>query len=195
MNKMKLLLAGLLSIVMVSVQAQTNWKLDRTHSTLRFSVSHMVVSEAEGTFKVFNGTVSHTKADFSDAKISFNVDVNSISTDNEGRDKHLKSDEFFGAEKYPTITFESTSMQPVGGNKYKLTGNLTVRDVTKPVVFDVTYGGVINGQRGKKAGFVATTKINRQDYNLKWSRTVEAGGLTVGNDVDITVKVEMDEVK
>lgn len=195
MKKMNLLLAGLVSLAFMDAQAQTNWKLDKVHSSIRFSVSHMVVSESEGTFKAFDGTVSNTKADFSDAKINFTIDVNSIATENEGRDKHLKSDDFFNAEKYPTIKFESTSLKPLGGNKYKLTGNMTVRDVTKPVEFDVTYGGVINTQRGRKAGFKATTTINRQDFNLKWSRTVEAGGLAVGNDVEVVIKVELDEVK
>jgi polyisoprenoid-binding protein YceI len=195
MRKMKLLLAGMLSLAFLGTQAQTNWKLDKVHSSIRFSVSHMVVSESEGTFKSFDGTVSNTKADFSDAKISFTIDVNSIATESEGRDKHLRSDDFFSAEKYPTIKFESTSLTPVSGNNYKLKGNMTVRDVTKPVEFNVVYGGTINTQRGRKAGFKATTTINRQDFNLKWSRTVEAGGLAVGNDVEVVIKVELDEVK
>lgn len=173
----------------------TRWALDKLHSTVRFSVSHMVVSEAEGTFKLFDGSMEHTKEDFSDAKIVFSIDVNSINTDNEKRDAHLKSDDFFNASKFPQIKFESTSFVPQGDNKYKLTGNLTVRDVTKPVVFDVIYGGTIKTQRGNKCGFKATTSINRLDYNLKWSKTLESGGLMLGHDVAITVKVELDEVK
>ena len=179
----------------VGAQAPAKWKVDKAHSTIRFSVAHMVVSEAEGTFKVFDGTVEHTKADLSDAKINFSVDINSINTDNENRDKHLKSDDFFNAEKFPTATFVSTGFKPKGNNKYELTGNLTIRDITKPVTFDVTFGGVLNGQRGKKAGFKATTTIDRFAYGLKWSRTVEAGGLAVGQNVELTVKLEMDEVK
>ncbi len=173
----------------------TKWVLDKVHSTVRFSVSHMVVSEAEGTFKLFDGSMENSKEDFSDAKVSFTIDAGSISTDNENRDKHLKSDDFFNTEKYPQIKFESTSFSPQGGNKYKLMGNLTVRDVTKPVTFDVVYGGTIKTQKGNKCGFKATTVINRIDYNLKWSKTVEAGGLAVGHDVTITVKVELDEAK
>ncbi len=178
-----------------SASAQTKWKLDKGHSSVRFSVNHMVVSEAEGTFKMWDGTVEHSKDDFSDAKIAFTVDVNSINTDNERRDGHLKSDDFFNAEKYPTIKFESTSMKPLGNNKYSLSGNLTIRDVTKPVTFEVSHGGVIAGGRGRKAGFKATTTINRFDYNLKWDRATETGGLVVGKDVEVTVKVELDEVK
>ena len=176
-------------------KVNTTWKLDKNHSTLRFTVTHMVVSEAEGTFKKWDGTVEHTKEDFSDAKISFTADVNSINTENENRDKHLKSDDFFNAEKYPEIKFVSTSFVPAGDKKYKLNGNLTIRDVTKPVVFDVTYGGILKGSRGNKAGFKATTTIDRFDYNLKWDRATEAGSLVVSKEVEITVKLEFDEVK
>lgn len=179
----------------ISATAQTKWKLDKSHSSVRFSVNHMVVSEAEGTFKMWDGTVEHSKADFSDAKINFTVDVNSINTDNERRDGHLKSDDFFNAEKFPTMKFESTSMKPLGNNKYELTGNLTIRDVTKPVTFQVNYGGILASSRGRKAGFKATTTINRFDYNLKWDRATETGGLVVGKEVEVTVKVELDEVK
>lgn len=170
----------------------TKWNLDKTHSFIRFSVTHMVVSEAEGNFKKFDGSFEHTKPDFSDAKISFTIDAASINTENENRDKHLKGDDFFAADKYPTIKFESTAFQPLGNNKYKLTGNLTIRDVTKPVVFDVTYGGTIKTQRGEKSGFKGTTTINRFDYGLKWDRATEAGSLVVSKEVEITVKAEFD---
>jgi polyisoprenoid-binding protein YceI len=173
----------------------TKWTLDKAHTTVKFSVTHMVVSETEGTFKVVDGSMENTKPDFSDAKIAFTVDVNSIDTDNENRDKHLKSDDFFAAEKYPQMKFESTSFVPQGNSKYKLNGNLTIRDVTKPVSFDVTYGGSINTQRGAKIGFKASTTINRFDYNLKWDRATETGGLVVSKEVEITVKAELNEVK
>lgn len=195
MRKLNTILAAAGLFLATTASAQTKWKLDKNHSSVRFSVTHMVVSEAEGTFKIWDGTVEHTKPDFSDAKVVFSVDVNSINTENENRDKHLKSDDFFNAEKFPTMKFESTSMQPLGNNKYKLNGNLTIRDVTKPVSFDVTYGGTISGQRGKKAGFKATTTINRFDYNLKWDRATETGSLVVSKEVEVTIKVELDEVK
>lgn len=195
MRKLNLLMMTAALALGMSATAQTKWKLDKGHSSVRFSVNHMVVSEAEGTFKMWDGTVEHSKDDFSDAKINFTVDVNSINTDNERRDGHLKSDDFFNAEKFPTMKFESTSMKPLGNNKYELKGNLTIRDVTKPVTFQVTHGGVIAGSRGRKAGFKATTTINRFDYNLKWDRATETGGLVVGKEVEVTVKVELDEVK
>lgn len=175
--------------------APTKWSLDKAHSFVKFSATHMVVSETEGTFKLFDGNMENAKPDYSDAKISFTVDVNSINTDNENRDKHLKSDDFFNAEKFPQMKFESTSFVPQGNNKYKLSGNLTIRDVTRPVTFDVTYGGSLNTTRGTKIGFKAVTTINRFDYNLKWSQATEAGGMVVGKDVEIVIKVELNEVK
>lgn len=169
----------------------TKWTVDKGHSNVKFSVTHMVVAETEGYFKIFDGTMEHTKPDFSDAKITFTVDVNSINTDNERRDNHLKSDDFFNAEKFPQMKFESTSFQPQGNNKYKLNGNLTIRDVTKPVTFDVTYGGMLTTSRGSTIGFKASGTINRFDYGLKWDRATETGSLVVGKDVDIIVKLEM----
>ncbi len=169
----------------------TKWTLDKAHSNVKFSVTHLVVSETEGTFKLFNGSMENSKPDYSDAKISFNVDVNSINTDNEKRDAHLKGDDFFNAEKYPAMKFESTSFSPEGGNKYKLTGNVTIRDVTKPVTFDVTYGGTVNAMGGTRIGFKAKTTIDRFDYNLKWDKTIETGGMVVSKEVDITVNVEL----
>ena len=169
----------------------TKWTLDKAHSNVKFSVTHLVVSETEGTFKIFDGSMENSKPDYSDAKISFNVDVNSINTDNEKRDAHLKSDDFFNAEKYPAMKFESTSFTPDGDNKYKLTGNLTIRDITKPVTFDVTYGGIVNAMGGTRVGFKAKTTIDRFDYNLKWDKTIETGGLVVSKEVNITVNAEL----
>jgi polyisoprenoid-binding protein YceI len=178
-----------------AAQTPTKWTVDKPHTSIRFAVSHMVVAETEGTFKVFDGTVEHTKADWSDAKINFSVDVNSINTENENRDKHLKSDDFFNAEKFPAITFAGTSFTPKGNNKYELKGNLTIRDVTKPVTFDVTFGGIAASSRGDKAGFKATTTINRFDYNLKWDRATETGGLVVGKEVEVVVRLELNKAK
>lgn len=167
------------------------WVIDKAHSNVKFTVTHLVVSEIEGNFKLFDGSMENTKPDFSDAKINFTVDVNSVNTNNDNRDKHLKSDDFFNAEKFPAMKFESTSFTPAGGNKYKLTGNLTIRDVTKSVVFDITYGGSINAMGGARLGFKGKTTINRFDYNLKWDKATETGGLVVSKEVEIAVNVEM----
>jgi polyisoprenoid-binding protein YceI len=167
----------------------TNWTLDKPHTNVKFSVSHLVISDVDGKFKSFDGTMTNTKPDFSDAKINFSADVSSISTDNDQRDAHLKSDDFFNEAKFPQIKFESTSFVPLGNNKYTLVGNLTIRDVTKAVTFDVKYGGTVN-MYGTHIGFKATTTINRFDYNLKFSATTESGGMVVGKDVDITLNVD-----
>jgi polyisoprenoid-binding protein YceI len=175
--------------------AATKWSIDKVHSNVKFTVTHLVISEVEGYFKIFDGTLEHSKPDYSDAKINFTVDVNSINTDNENRDKHLKSDDFFNAEKFPQMKFESTSFTPLGNNKYKLSGNLTIRDVTKPIAFDVTYGGTANMGTTVKSGFKAKGTINRFDYGLKWDKATEAGGMVVGKDVEIVVNAELNQAK
>lgn len=171
------------------------WTVDKAHSNVKFTVTHLVVSEVEGSFKLFDGAMENTKGDLSDAKVNFTVDVNSINTDNEKRDGHLKGDDFFNAEKFPEMKFTSTSMKAVGDNKYKLIGDLTIRDVTKPVEFDVTYGGSVAAMGTTKLGFKAKTTINRFDYNLKWDKTTEGGGLVVSKEVVILVNVELNKVK
>jgi polyisoprenoid-binding protein YceI len=173
------------------VQGATKWSVDKAHTNVIFSVSHLVVSDVQGSFKSFDGSMESAKADFTDAKILFTVDVNSIYTDNDRRDGHLKSDDFFNAEKFPQIKFVSTSFNKTGDNKYKLAGNLTIRDVTKPVTFDVTYGGTVNAMGGTHIGFKAKSTINRFDYNLKWNAATEAGNLVVGKDVDITINLDL----
>ena len=178
-----------------SLKAQTKWVVDKAHSNVKFAVTHMVVSEVEGSFKIFDGTVEHTKADFSDAKVNFTVDVNSINTDNERRDNHLKSDDFFNAAQFPQMKFVSTAFKPLGNNKYQLEGNLTIRDVTKPITFDVSYGGTLKTAQGSKAGFKAKSTIDRFDYNLKWDKATETGGLVVSKDVQLTLNIELNEAK
>ena len=182
--------ATLITMGMAS-QAQVKWNVDYAHSSIKFTVTHLVISEVEGSFKKFDGSMESTGQDFSNAKISFSANVASISTDNDQRDGHLKSDDFFNSEKYPQMTFKGTSFRKIKDNKYQLKGDLTIRDVTKPVTFDVTYGGTMKDPWGNThAGFKATTTINRFDYNLKWNTLTEAGGAVVGKDVEIKVNVE-----
>jgi polyisoprenoid-binding protein YceI len=173
------------------IQEPVKWVLDKAHTNVRFSIAHLVVSDVDGSFKSFDASVTASKPDFTDAVVNFTADVNSINTDNERRDQHLKSDDFFNAEKFPQIKFASKSFQLLGNSKYKLTGDLTIRDITKTVSFDVTYGGTVNAMGGTHAGFKAKTTINRFDYNLKWSAATEAGGLVAGKDVDITLNIDL----
>lgn len=174
----------------------SKWGLDKGHSNVRFTVDHLVVSEVEGTFKMFNGTIDAPSADFNNAKINFTVDVNSINTDDEKRDGHLKSDDFFNAEKFPQMKFTSTSFKKVKGNMYTLEGDLTIRDVTKRVKFAVVHGGVIRDPWGNtKAGFKASGKINRKDFGLKWGALTETGGAVVGDDVNMVINTEFAQQK
>ncbi|MEO6314892.1 MAG: YceI family protein [Chitinophagaceae bacterium] len=185
--------ASTVNKVQPSVQAPGSWVLDKAHTNVRFSVSHLVVSDVDGSFKSFDGSMTSSKPDFTDAVINFTADVNSINTDNENRDKHLKSDDFFNAAKFPQIKFVSKSFQSLGNSKYKLTGDLTIRDITKPVSFDVTYGGTLTSAAmgGTHIGFKAKTTINRFDYNLKWNAATETGGAIVGKEVEITLNIDL----
>jgi len=170
----------------------SKWVIDTTHSEVGFKVKHLVISNASGKFTVFEGTVDSTKEDFSDAKISFSADVNSIHTGQEQRDGHLKSADFFDAEKYPKLSFESASLIPVGGSDYKLKGNFNMHGVTKPVELDVEFGGVQNDLYGQTvAGFEINGKLKRSDFGLTWSALTEAGGMVVGEDVKIHINAEL----
>lgn len=179
-----------------AIEEPSKWNADASHSSVKFTVSHLTVSEVEGRFGKFDGTMTATSADFQNAQINYTVDVASINTDNDMRDKHLKSDDFFNAEKYPQMTFTSTSFKKVGGKDYVLEGNLTIRDVTKKVKFAVVYGGTVKDPYGNiKAGFKATTKISRKAYNLKWSALTEAGGAVVGDEVTMILNLEFAKAK
>ncbi len=185
MKKIIMMLAALAWVA--SAKAQ-KWTLDPSHTNITFTVDYMVVSELEGNFKKFNGNFASSKNDFSDLTVDFNVDVNSVNTENEMRDKHLKSDDFFNTDKYPAITFKSSSVKKVNDKKYILEGDLTIRDVTKKVKFDVVYGGTVNDPWGNtKAGFKATTKINRRDYGLKYNAALESGSLVAGDEVALNI--------
>ena len=192
-NSMKLILAVAICFFAIQSKAQEKklWKVDNIHSSVRFSVPHLVISEVEGSFKVYDGSIATTKDDFSDAVIDFSIDVNSINTDNSMRDGHLKSDDFFNSEKYPKMIFKGTSFKKKLANKYVLIGDLTIRDVTKKIVFDVTYGGTGKDAYGNtKAGFKVAGKINRLEYGLKWNVLTEAGGATVGSEVSLASNLE-----
>jgi polyisoprenoid-binding protein YceI len=192
----KLMLFAVIALLQTASFSQVKWNIDNAHSSVKFNVTHLVISEVEGSFKKFNGTLSGSKPDFTDADIHFTADVNSIDTDNEMRDKHLKGDDFFNAAQYPEMTFKSTSFKKLSGNKYELIGNLTIRNTTKPVKFDVVYGGTAkDGYGNTKAGFKATAVINRFDYNLKWNKLTEAGGATVGKDVTLDLKLQFGQAK
>jgi len=183
-------LIGLL-LITGSVFAQTNWALDKAHSKVGFNVTHMVVAEVEGKFNDFDGKVVSTTDDFNGAAVEFSAKVASVDTDNERRDGHLKSDDFFNAEKFAEIKFKGKLVKENG--KYLLKGDFTIRDVTKPVTFDVTYGGTVNTGKGIKAGFKVDGKVKRFDYGLKWNAALETGSLVVADEVQILCKIELNK--
>ncbi|MBD1366040.1 YceI family protein [Mucilaginibacter sp. ZT4R22] len=168
----------------------TKWVLDPMHSEVQFKVKHLVISTVTGSFKTFEGELTTESDDFEGADVSFSLDVNSIDTNQEMRDGHLKSAEFFDAETYPKISFKSTSFTK-DGDDYKLTGDLTIKDVTKPVTLDVEHGGVAGDFYGNtKAGFEVTGKINRKDFGLVWDGVTEAGSVVLGSDIKLIINVQ-----
>lgn len=171
--------------------AQTTWNIDKAHSKISFNVVHMAITEVEGTFNDFDAKVVSPSDDFHNAEVEFTAKVASISTENERRDNHLKSDDFFNAEKFPEIKFKGKLVKE--GDGYKLKGDFTMRDVTKAVTFDVVHGGTVDTGRGVKAGFKVNGKINRHDYNVKWDNKLGGGELVVSDLVDIICKIEMNK--
>jgi polyisoprenoid-binding protein YceI len=169
----------------------TQWKIDQAHSEITFKVKHLVISTVTGRFMSFDGTIESETPDFSDARISFNADVNSISTANEQRDGHLKSPDFFDAATYPALSFVSTSFTKVGDQEFKLNGNLTMKGVTKLVTLDAVYNGTVKGFDGDVAAFEITGKLSRKEFGLLWNALTETGGVAVGDDVKLDLVVEL----
>lgn len=166
--------------------ATTKWVLDPMHSEVQFKVKHLVISTVTGSFKIFEGNLETENDNFTNANISFSLDVNSIDTNQEARDNHLKSAEFFDAEKYPTITFKSTSFD---GDDLK--GDLTIKGITKPVTLEVEHGGTATDFYGNtKAGFEVAGKINRKEFGLTWEGVTEAGSIVVGEDIKLIINVQ-----
>jgi polyisoprenoid-binding protein YceI len=190
MKKLNLLI-GLL-IAGSAAFAQTTWVADPNHSKVGFNVTHMAVAEVEGKFNEYEAAVLSKSDDFNGAEVTFKAKTASVNTENEKRDGHLKSPDFFDAEKFPEITFKGTLVK-VSAGKYKLKGDLTMKGVTKQVEFDVTGGSQVNTGRGIKSGFKFTAAINRQDYGLTWSNKVPTGEMVVGDEVILNVKVELDK--
>ncbi len=199
---MKTTLKTLVAVTAISLSAaaQTNWNVDASHSKLGFAVTHMMVSETEGKFKIYEGKVTSVKAgtDFTDAKIDFSVDASTIDTDDDKRDGHLKSPDFFDVEKFPKITFVSKSMKPgkIKGT-YTLTGDLTMHGVTKSVSLTaIGASKIVKDPYGfERYAFKVTGAINRIDYGLKYNAALEAGGVALGEEVRLDIKVEITKAK
>ncbi len=195
------LLAALALAVSASfaAAAPTTWKIDPSHTEVGFEVRHFF-SKVHGVFHDVAGTIVFDEADTAAVKIDATVKVASVDTGNEKRDGHLQSADFFEAEKNPTLTFKSTKVARAGKNKFKITGDLTMRGVTKPVVFDAEFIGAsavsVGGQSwGSKAGFSATTVVNRKDFGINWNKALDNGGFMVDDNVTIVLNVEADKAE
>ena len=168
---------------------KAKWILDPAHSELTFKVKHLMISNVKGEFKIFNASIDNE--DFENGKVIARIDASSIFTNNDDRDNHLRSADFFDVEKFPGIIFESTKFEKVSDEEYKLRGNLTIKDVTKEITLNVEYGGSNKDPWGNtKAGFSLTGKINRKDWGLNWNAALEAGGVLVGDDISISGEVQ-----
>jgi polyisoprenoid-binding protein YceI len=172
----------------------TTWKTDPAHMDVQFSAKHMMVTTVRGKFTDVEGSLTLDESNPAASGGSFSVKVASVNTGVEQRDGHLRSADFFDAERYPEITFVSTALEPRRGNDYAVTGDLTIRDVTKPVTFDVEYLGTYQGFQGRRAGFHATTKLNREDFGLTWNVALESGGWLVGKEIKLEIDLALDEV-
>lgn len=171
--------------------ATTNWAMDASHSEVNFKVRHMLVSNVSGHFKNFNATVTTEGDDVTTAKVHFKADIESITTNNEQRDAHLKTGDFFDLSNHPQLTFEGDSLEATDGEHYKLHGTLTMRGVSKPVTLSVEYGGMVQDPWGNtRVGFSVTGKINRKDFGVSFSLVSETGGILLGEDVNINANVE-----
>ncbi len=172
------------------------WKMDPAHSEIKFKVRHLVVSTVTGHFKNFTGVIESDKDDFTDARIRFEADVNSLSTNNEQRDAHLKSPDFFDAANHPKISFRSNHVTRSSDDEYEVTGDLTIRGVTRPVTLNVAYNGTVSGFGGTQvAGFEITGKVNRFDYGLMWNAMTEAGVVVVSDEVKLDISAEFNKVQ
>jgi len=169
--------------------------IDSAHSGAAFRVKHLMVANVNGTFSNITGTVNYDEKDVTRSTVEATIDAKTINTNEPKRDEHLRSPDFFDTEKFPTITFKSTKVEKASENALKVTGNLTLHGVTKPVVLDVEGMGqeVKDPWGNTKRGATATTKINRKDFGLTWNKALEAGGVTVGDDVKITIDLELNK--
>lgn len=191
MKKILILLAAAFSYTAAS--AQTTWSVDKAHSNVKFTVTHLMVSDVDGIFKNYDATITAAKPDFSDAKFQISIQTASVSTDNDQRDKHITSPDFFDVAAYPTLTFTSTAITKTSDKHYKLTGNLTLHGVTKPASFDLWYRGTIQNPMSKAddAGFQLTGTIKRSDFNFG----SKFGNAMVSDEVAIKANGEFGKAK
>jgi polyisoprenoid-binding protein YceI len=192
------LATGLAALMTLPVSAATTtWQIDPMHTAAQFSVKHLAISTVRGGFSNVKGTVVLDDADISKSSVDVTIDVSTVDTRTPDREKDRKSDKFFDVAKYPTMTFKSTKVEQAGAGKLKVTGDLTIRGTTKSVVLDIDgpTAPVKDPWGNQRSAVTATTKINRQDYGVKWNATMDNGGVVVGDEVSITIDAEMVQKK
>lgn len=189
------ILALALTALALPLAADT-FNIDKSHSEAGFQIRHFVTN-VRGKFDDFNGTINIDQKNPSASTVEFSIDAKSIDTGNADRDKHLRSDDFFAVDKYPQITFKSTSVKPSRTkNTYDVTGNLTMRGVTKQVTIPVTMLGFVKDPWGnQRAGFSLATTLNRQDYGIKWNKALDQGGYMLSDDVNVAIDIEAVKAK
>jgi len=182
----------LLGLLASAILPAATWQIDPAHTSAQFAVRHMMVSTVRGEFSNIKGTVAYDLAAPASASVDVTIDATTVNTREAKRDADLKSPNFFEIEKYPTITFKSKRVEPAGPGKLKVTGDLTIHGVTREAVLDVEGPSPELNMRGMaRTGAMATTKINRKDFGMNWNRALDSGGVVVGDEVSITIDVEM----
>jgi polyisoprenoid-binding protein YceI len=180
------------------MEVQEKWVLDPSHTKIGFSVRHFGITEVDGFFRKYSGSIKSVKDDFSDLAVNATVQIDSIDTNDAQRDAHLKADDFFNAEKFPEMKFESTKLEATSSSiEFKLHGNLTIRDITKPVVFDLEFAGIVPQDPfgNTKAGFFISGSINRKDFGLSFNVLLGTGNLAVSDKVKINIPVQLLKVQ
>ncbi|WP_462411827.1 YceI family protein [Neobacillus sp. Marseille-QA0830] len=169
----------------------TKWVLDPAHSSVDFSVRHMMIANVKGSFNSFNAVIEADPTDLTTASIEFTIETSSVDTRNADRDAHLVSADFFDVENYPTMTFKAANIEKTDEGEYKVTGDLTLRGVTKQETFAVTFEGQGKDPWGnEKAGFSANGSLNRSDYGLVWNAALETGGVLVGDKIKVNLQIQ-----
>jgi polyisoprenoid-binding protein YceI len=192
-RRLSILTAGLLLSCLPGRAATSTWKLDPRHSAAQFSVKHMGISTVRGGFSKVDGTLQYDEQDVTKSTVEVTIDVSTVDTREPARDKDLRSDHFFDVERFPTMTFKSTKVEQLAAGKLKVTGDLTIRGTTKQVILDVDgpSAPIKDSWGNQRSAINATTKINRQDFGVKWNATLDNGGVVVSDDVNINIDAEM----
>ncbi len=187
-----ILFASLLLVAFTTPSEEpTSWSIDAAHSSVSFKVSHLGISSVRGEFHTYDAEILMDGTDLSTLSVNATVETTSIDSGNERRDNHLRSDDFFGTDTFPSMTFTSTGVTEVEGNHFHLEGELTIKDVTQPILLEGNFLGTATMGDSERAGFEATTTIDRKEFNLSWDRLTEVGGLVVGHEVEIILELQV----